>query len=79
MALVPLGAERETTMLYAHTQAQKKLIRWLDRHLAELRPAQVEAVAWNVLRMQDMGGAVAILRYDPQKDAIYLEPIDETA
>lgn len=66
-------------MLYAHTQAQKKLIRWLDRHLAELRPAQVEAVAWNVLRMQDMGGAVAILRYDPQKDAIYLEPIDGTA
>lgn len=66
-------------MYYAETQAQRKLVRWLDRHLAKLRPAQVEALAWNVLRMQDMGGAVAILRYDPQTDSIFLEPIDETA
>ena len=60
-------------MIYAENQTHRELVRWLDRHMAELRPAQVEALAW------DVGGAVAILRYDPQKDAVYLEPVDETA
>lgn len=66
-------------MIYTENQTHRKLVRWLDRHMAELRPAQVEALAWNVLRIRGVGGAVAILRYDPQKDAVYLEPVDETA
>lgn len=66
-------------MFYAETRAQKQLIRWLYRHLAVLRPAQVEALAWNVLRMKDTSGRIAILTYDPQEDTVHLEPIDETA
>ena len=45
-------------MIYAENQTHRKLVRWLDRHMAELRPAQVEALAWNVLRIRDVGGAV---------------------
>ena len=33
-------------MIYAENQTHRKLVRWLDRQMAELRPVQVEVLAW---------------------------------
>lgn len=51
-------------MFIAETKEQRALVRWLDEHAHQLRPAQVTAVGPAALRLTGRDGTVSLLEYN---------------